>query len=172
MTRQLLLVLAYHLEAAADRALGPVLDALDAVFERVRRARAYRYFADREFLEEPFPLTASVGAVLVLVCAAFDPENLGPALTLVAVCVVQNVCFSLTSRSRNRDNKLYHAGAAVGSNGVYFATLAYMVSLDLAPWLVVPYIVGTVNGSLVGADISMWIERKLGATSDGHLQTA
>lgn len=147
-------------------------DPVEAALEAARRARAYRYLADREYLEDPLPLTAAAGAALVLACGASDPQNLGPALVLVAVCVVQNTAFSLTSRSRNRDNKLYHAAAAVGSNGVYFATLAYMVSLDLAPWLVVPYVVGTVNGSLVGADLSMWIERKIGATSDGHLQTA
>lgn len=140
-----------------------VLAAL-GVAERIRR-----YVAEREYLQEPFPLTATVGGALVVVLGALDPPHFVPALVLVAVCVVQNTAFALVSRSRNRDNKLYHAVAAVGSNGAYFATLAYMVSLDLAAWLVVPYVVGTVNGSLIGASLSMWIERAIGATSDGHL---
>lgn len=93
-----------------------------------------------------------------------------PSLILIGICIAQNTAFSLVSRSRNRDNLLYHAGAAVLSNGIWFATMKYMIDLEFLGWLVVPYVVGTVTGSLLGAKISMFIERLIGATSDGHLK--
>jgi hypothetical protein len=36
--------------------------------------------------------------------------------------------------------------------------------------LFVPYCIGTVTGSIIGVKVSMFIERLLGASADGHLQ--
>lgn len=82
----------------------------------------------------------------------------------------QNVAFTLTSRSRNRDNKTYHMIAACGSNGIWFLCMRELVTSDMSLALIVPYIVATVAGSVSGVTISMWIEKKLGATADGHIK--
>jgi len=84
-------------------------------------------------------------------------------LTILALAFVQNVAFSLVSRARNRDNMTYHAVASVLSNGLWFATMHYLVVTDLSWYLAVPYIAGTVLGSLFGAKVSMQIERLIGA---------
>src|SRR3989344_4450258 len=88
---------------------------------------------------------------------------------MMLVAFAQNVSFSMVSRARNRDNVMYHMIAAWCSNGVWFATFAYLVYFKLNWMLFVPYTCGTVAGSLTGTQISMWIERILGATSDSHV---
>lgn len=90
-------------------------------------------------------------------------------VTLMLLAFSQNVSFSIVSRSRNRNNMLYHLIAAVFSNGIWFLTFKHLVTANMSFALFVPYTVGTVSGSLVGQKISMWIEKLIGATSDGHL---
>ena len=84
-------------------------------------------------------------------------------LTILALAFVQNISFTMVSRSRNRDNMTYHAICSVFSNGIWFATMHYLVVSDLTWWLLAPYVAGTVAGSLTGATISMKIERLIGA---------
>ena len=84
-------------------------------------------------------------------------------LLVIVVAFCQNISFTMVSRARNRDKKWYHAICAVGSNGIWFATMHYLVVSDFNFWLAMPYIFGTVSGSLVGADISMKIEKAIGA---------
>lgn len=86
-------------------------------------------------------------------------------LTLILLAFVQNVSFSMVSRARNRDNMAYHATCSVASNGVWFATMHYLVAADLTWFLAIPYIIGTVGGSLFGSEVSMFIERKIGAST-------
>ena len=69
----------------------------------------------------------------------------------------------MVSRSRNRDNMTYHAICSVFSNGIWFLTMRELVLADLTLWLIVPYIVGTVSGSIFGAKVSMRIEKLIGA---------
>lgn len=90
-------------------------------------------------------------------------------ITLMLLAFVQNVSFSIVSRSRNRNSMMYHLIAAVFSNGIWFLTFRYLVTANMSLALFVPYTIGTVSGSLVGQKISMWIEKLIGATSDGHL---
>ena len=84
-------------------------------------------------------------------------------LTILALAFVQNISFTMVSRSRNRDNMTYHAICSVFSNGIWFATMHLLVVSDLTWWLLAPYVAGTVAGSLTGATISMKIERLIGA---------
>lgn len=86
-------------------------------------------------------------------------------LILICLAFVQNVSFTMVSRSRNRDNMTYHAICSVFSNGIWFATMHQLVVADLTWWLLVPYIIGTVSGSLFGAKVSMRIEKTIGATT-------
>lgn len=83
-------------------------------------------------------------------------------LIMVAMAFAQNVSFSIVSRSRNRNSKLYHFIAAIFSNGVWFATMKYLIVTQSMTWLLfIPYTFGTVTGSVTGQAISMWIEKKL-----------
>lgn len=83
-------------------------------------------------------------------------------LVMMILAFLQNISFSVVSRSRNRNSKLYHFVAAIASNGVWFMTMKYLiVSRDMTWTLFIPYTVGTVGGSVVGQAVSMWIEKKL-----------
>jgi len=84
-------------------------------------------------------------------------------LIILILAFIQNISFTMVSRSRNRDNMTYHGVCSVMSNGVWFMTMRELVINDLTWWLLVPYIVGTVSGSLAGAKISMKIEKLIGA---------
>lgn len=86
-------------------------------------------------------------------------------LTTLLIAFIQNVAFTMTSRARNRSNQWYHAICSVFSNGLWFATVSILVVHDMDFSLALPYIVGTVAGSLLGANISMKIERAIGATT-------
>lgn len=91
-------------------------------------------------------------------------------LTIILLAFAQNVAFSLVSRSRNRSSATYHVVASVASNGVWFLTFRELVAADMTLALLPAYTVGTAAGSVFGVRVSMWIEKKIGATSDGHLE--
>lgn len=59
-------------------------------------------------------------------------------LTILLLAFIQNVSFSMVSRSRNRDNMTYHATCSVFSNGIWFLTMHELVAADLTYWLIVP----------------------------------
>lgn len=82
---------------------------------------------------------------------------------VLSLAFIQNISFSMVSRSRNRDNMAYHAMCSVGSNGVWFLTMRELVAAELTLGLIIPYVLGTVAGSLLGSKISMYIERAIGA---------
>lgn len=90
--------------------------------------------------------------------------------TILGLAFVQNVSFSIVSRSRNRDNIRYHVIAATFSNSIWFLTFRQLVLADMNFILFMPYCFGTVAGSVYGVKISMWIEKKLGASADRHLK--
>lgn len=87
-------------------------------------------------------------------------------ITILALAFIQNVSFTMVSRSRNRSNMTYHALCSVASNGLWFLTVRELVIADLTLWLFVPYVAGTVSGSLFGAKVSMKIEKMIGAVAD------
>ena len=84
-------------------------------------------------------------------------------LAILFLAFVQNVSFTMVSRSRNRDNMVYHSICSVFSNSLWFLTMHLLVITDLSWVLFIPYVTGTVIGSLTGAKISMYIEKKIGA---------
>lgn len=90
-------------------------------------------------------------------------------LSILFLAFAQNVSFTIVSRSRNRSSFRYHMIAAVFSNSIWFLTFRELILANMTWLLFIPYLVGTVAGSLTGAKISMWIERKLDARSDDHL---
>jgi len=88
---------------------------------------------------------------------------------IALLAFAQNVSFTIVSRSRNRSNLKYHLIAAIASNGIWFLTFRQLVLGEMSLLLFIPYTIGTVTGSLVGAKVSMRIEQWLGAGSDDHL---
>jgi len=60
----------------------------------------------------------------------------------------------------------YHAACSVFSNGLWVASLGLIgteVILNTNYWMAIPYILGTVAGSLFGAKTSIKIEEAIGA---------
>lgn len=90
---------------------------------------------------------------------------------MMLMAFAQNTSFSIVSRSRNFDSKLYHLFAAVGSNCIWFMTLKYLAITNHMDWrLFIPYAIGAVAGSVNGQWISMKIEQWLRLTRDQHLK--
>ena len=92
-------------------------------------------------------------------------------ITIMALAFIQNISFSLVSRSRNRDNMKYHIIASGFSNTNWFMTFKQLIMTDMSYYVLPFYMIGTIAGSVFGVKISMRIERWLGATSDGHLKS-
>lgn len=92
-----------------------------------------------------------------------------PCVSIFFLALAQNVSFTIVSRSRNRDNMTYHLIASFFSNTLWFLTFRQLVLADMTFLLFLPYACGTMTGSVSGAKISMWIERMIGATADGHM---
>lgn len=90
-------------------------------------------------------------------------------LKILVLAFIQNISFTIVSRSRNRGNKKYHMIAALFSNSIWFLTFRELVQGDMNLMLFVPYVIGTIAGSTYGMTISMKIEKILGASADGHL---
>jgi hypothetical protein len=91
-------------------------------------------------------------------------------LTIFALAYMQNISFSIVSRSRNRNNMKYHLVAAFFSNGVWFLTFRQLILADMTWLFLTPYVIASVAGSITGAKVSMWIENILGASADGHMK--
>ena len=103
-------------------------------------------------------LAITLGAVTIL-----------GAIKLMSLAFIQNITFSLVSRSRNRDNIRYHIIASALSNTIWFLTFRELILADMNLYLLPFYAIGTIAGSVFGVKISMRIEKWLGATSDGHI---
>lgn len=93
----------------------------------------------------------------------------GPAI-MFALAAVQSVSFSLVSRSRNRNNTIYHAIASIFSNGIWYFVFRHIVRGDMQTAYAPAFVFGSAFGSLLGVGASMKIEKALGATSDDHVQ--
>jgi len=93
-----------------------------------------------------------------------------PMLTILVLAFIQNISFSLVSRSRNRDNMRFHIIASGLSNTIWFLTFKQLIMTDMSLMVLPAYMIGTISGSVLGVKISMKIENWLGATADGHVK--
>ena len=86
--------------------------------------------------------------------------------TIAGIAFAQNTSFSMVSRSRNRSNMTYHAVCSVFSNGLWLLTFGLLgteLIINSNYIMAIPYIIGTVAGSIFGAKVSMKIEKLIGA---------
>lgn len=85
-------------------------------------------------------------------------------LLVLALAYIQNIAFTMVGRARNRNHIGYNAVMSVFSNGIWFLTMQQLVVSQMSAWLLFPYVVGTVLGSMTGAAASARIEKWLGAS--------
>lgn len=87
-------------------------------------------------------------------------------IVLFIVTILQNASFTLVSRARNSKSMIFHAGASVLSNGIWFIVVRQVTKEDPNTWLLgFTYVAGTVTGSVLMHYLSMnfiekWIEKK------------
>lgn len=91
------------------------------------------------------------------------------------VLILQNACFTWVSRARNSGSYSYHAVAAVFSNGIWFVSNIFLISMVAKPDMEASellklgsiYVAGTVIGSVLMHWVAVnWLEkgkRKVGA---------
>lgn len=91
-----------------------------------------------------------------------------PFINILVLSTVQNIAFTILSRSRNRDNIYYHAVASIVANTLYFLIFRELVLSEMGIDLLLAYILGTTIGSIGGGKFSMWFEQIIGATADGN----
>ena len=89
---------------------------------------------------------------------------------LFILAYLQNVSFTFVSRSRNRNHMGYFLIASIFSHSLWFFTFKELVKGDMDLILFIPYLVGTILGSMTGMKTSMRIEKWLNASSDDHLK--
>lgn len=86
-------------------------------------------------------------------------------ILLFFVTILQNASFTLVSRARNSKSMIFHAIAAILSNGIWFVVVRQVVSPDPNTWLLgAVYVAGTVTGSVLMHYLSMnfiekWFEK-------------
>lgn len=100
-----------------------------------------------------------------------DHARIGTYAMLGVICFFQNVMFVFVSRSRNRQDSLYHFLSALGSNGIWFLVFAQLVPQHMPVDLLIPFLGGTTLGALFGAHVAIMLEKKLGARADALTMT-
>lgn len=81
---------------------------------------------------------------------------------LFFVTILQNASFTLVSRARNSNSILFHAIAAILSNGIWFIVVNQVVKKDINTFLLgVVYTLGATTGSILMHYLSMNYLEKL-----------
>ena len=100
---------------------------------------------------------------LFVVFQIFGGVVLASVAFITSLAFVQNITYSLQSRSATRNSNLYHMIAAVTSSLVFFATRQFLITKSL-PFMFMPaYVFGTVFGSMHGKKLSQKIEKFIDA---------
>jgi uncharacterized membrane protein YfcA len=82
-------------------------------------------------------------------------------IILFLATIVQNLSFTVVSRARNSNSKLFHGLAAVASNGMWFIVANSVIAKPDSVPLGITYTAGAVVGSLLGHELSMNYLEKL-----------
>lgn len=86
-------------------------------------------------------------------------------LLIMASAVVQNLTYSMASRSGVRNSYVYYALTSPLASVAFYMTLRFLVSKDMTLWFFAPYVAATVFGSVSGSNISKRVEKKFNITT-------
>jgi hypothetical protein len=91
-------------------------------------------------------------------------------LYIFLISAIQNISFTLVSRSRNRDSYSYFLVASIVSNSVWFLTFKSISDLGMGIELIIPYTAGSSFGGLTGMYIGIKLERyvRKQSTDEAH----
>src|SRR3989338_1616032 len=100
------------------------------------------------------------GALAVIgIVSLFWSASWRVALVLLVVAFGQNICFAMSGRAMSRNSRLYLAGMTIVSALVFYFVFKTLIAGGMPVDLIVPYTIGTALGSVMGARISMIIEK-------------
>lgn len=108
---------------------------------------------------------------LMAVIVGVYSQNILLTLTIAALAFGDNITFSILRRSRNTSNVTYHIGASLVKSAAWYILFRSLSLKGMSFELFIPYCFGSVLGGISGQTISSWIERKIGATADSHLES-
>lgn len=96
--------------------------------------------------------------------------NMVGIITLFFLAFAQSLGFSIANRSLNRNHIIFQFIATFVSVSLWFLVFRELVTQNMNWAFFLPYIIGTVSGNIFGAQISMHVEKKIGAASDAHIK--
>lgn len=102
-------------------------------------------------------------------CLRMILHPIADALLVFGVVFAQNLAFSLSVRSSNRDRFCYVVSASLLTNSLWFVSLGFLIAKPASVALFFSYVSGAVFGNFIGVCLAIRIERRLGASCDKHL---
>ena len=90
-------------------------------------------------------------------------------LKLIVISFVLNILWSMMSRARNRSNLTYHAILVILSSVLWVCFMQELMTSDFKTMLY--SCIGSSAGAILGQPISMFVEKKIGASSDEHINS-
>ena len=108
--------------------------------------------------------------VLGIVAAVFT-RDLKTAAFVAFLALADNLTFSVLRRSRNTNNVAYHIIASIAKGTVWYLLFRELSLSKMALGFFPQYCFGSVLGGLIGQDVSLRIERLIGASADDHLKS-
>lgn len=103
------------------------------------------------------------------IIVAIYSKNFMTTFVIAGLAFADNVTFSILRRSRNTSNTTYHIAASLVKSTVAYLMLGSLALKGMPFELFIPYCFGSVLGGITGQEISAWVERKIGASADAHL---
>lgn len=109
--------------------------------------------------------------VLGIVAAIFT-RDLKTAAFVAFLALADNLTFSILRRSRNTNNVAYHVIASLIKGTIWYLLFRELSLSKMALAFFPQYCFGSVLGGLIGQDVSLRIERLIGASADDHLKSS
>ncbi len=96
--------------------------------------------------------------------------NIAGLITLCFLAFAQSLSFSIANRSLNRNRIIFQLIATFVSVSLWFLVFRELITQNMSWAFFLPYTIGVVSGNMLGVQISMRVEKKIGAASDAHIK--
>lgn len=96
--------------------------------------------------------------------------NIVGVITLFLLAFAQSLSFSIANRSLNRNRIIFQLIATFASASLWFLVFRELITQNMNWSFFLPYTMGVVFGNMFGVQISMRVEKKIGAASDAHIK--